>query len=240
MAYVYRHIRLDKNDPFYIGISNKDEKNYARAYCKTQKTRNRFWLNVIAKTDYEVEILFDNVTYEFAKQKEIEFIDLYKRRIDGGILTNLTKGGDGVLGVKNPKLAERNKKGAWKGKKHTLETRLKISAGNIGRKNSPETRKKISEKNKVKYVGKGNPNYRGIIYIYLNGKVIYKADGLLDAAKFIGHSVEGNVHAYLRSKKMHQSGYVFTRFNWFSTDWKQKVFNIVGSDNLRFNKVRIS
>jgi len=22
MAYVYRHIRLDKNEPFYIGISN--------------------------------------------------------------------------------------------------------------------------------------------------------------------------------------------------------------------------
>jgi hypothetical protein len=36
--YVYRHIRLDKNEPFYIGIKNK--KNYARAYQTNPDRRN--------------------------------------------------------------------------------------------------------------------------------------------------------------------------------------------------------
>ena len=62
--YVYRHIRLDKNEPFYIGIG-KTEK---RAYEKIK--RNQFWQNVIAKTDYDVEILFDNLSWEDAGEKE--------------------------------------------------------------------------------------------------------------------------------------------------------------------------
>ena len=36
MAYVYMHIREDKNEPFYIGIGN-DDNGYKRAYSK----RNR-------------------------------------------------------------------------------------------------------------------------------------------------------------------------------------------------------
>ena len=31
MAYVYRHIRLDKNEPFYIGIGKDDSGEYKRA-----------------------------------------------------------------------------------------------------------------------------------------------------------------------------------------------------------------
>lgn len=240
MAYVYRHIRLDTNVPFYIGISKRDDKNYARAYCKTQKHRNRFWLSVTAKTEYEVEILFENVSYDFAKQKEIEFIELYKMRRDGGTLTNLTKGGDGVLGLKNPKLSERNKKGVWLGKKHSLESRLRISAGNKGKVFKESSRKLLSEKAKIRNIGDNNPNYKGVVYIYHNQKIIYYANGLLDAAKFIGHSVEGNIHAYLSTRKMHQNGYVFTRFNWFSVDWKKSVISILNSDNLMFKKIRIS
>ena len=32
MAYLYRHIRLDKNEPFYIGIGSNELNNYKRAY----------------------------------------------------------------------------------------------------------------------------------------------------------------------------------------------------------------
>jgi len=240
MAYVYRHIRLDTNVPFYIGISNRNEHNFARAYCKTPQHRNKFWLNVINKTKYEVEILFENVSYEFAKQKEIEFINLYKRRSEGGTLTNLTYGGDGVLGLKNPKLSERNKNGLWTGKKHSTESKIKISLGNKGKVFSQSTKDLMSKSAKIRHIGSGNPNYRGYIYLYLSGKLIYRASGLLDAAKFIGHKIEGNVHAYLSSRKMHQKGYVFTRFNWFSTDWEDKVFSILESPKLMFKKIRIS
>lgn len=96
MAYVYRHIRLDKNEPFYIGIGIKA--NYARA---TQTHgRNRIWKAIVAKTAYEIEIVFDDITWERANEKEMEFIALYGRICNGtGILANLTAGGDGRRGI---------------------------------------------------------------------------------------------------------------------------------------------
>jgi len=95
MAYVYRHIRLDKNQPFYIGIGNDD--NYARA--NTIKGRNLHWKRIVDKTNYDIEILIDGISWELACQKEIEFISIYKRVKDGGTLCNITLGGEGKLGV---------------------------------------------------------------------------------------------------------------------------------------------
>ncbi len=95
MAYVYRHIRLDKNIPFYIGIGGDDI--YKRA--NDRKFRNPHWLRIVKKTEYEIEILFDNISWPEACKKEIEFIALYGRSKDGGVLTNITKGGDGKLGI---------------------------------------------------------------------------------------------------------------------------------------------
>ena len=95
MAYVYRHIRLDTNQPFYIGIGS--DKTYYRANNKNQ--RNIHWKRVFAKADYEVEIMLDDLTWEQACEKEKEFIKLYGRINYGGILTNMTDGGDGALGL---------------------------------------------------------------------------------------------------------------------------------------------
>jgi len=105
MYYLYRHIRLDKNEPFYIGIGTKQNRNhkslkaeYNRAYSKNRKD-SKIWKLIFAKTDYEVEILFESDDYEFIKEKEKEFIKLYGR-IDKntGCLANMTDGGDGSLG----------------------------------------------------------------------------------------------------------------------------------------------
>ena len=46
MAYVYRHIRLDTNQPFYIGIGS--DKNYFRANQKTSSKRNSYWVNNVS------------------------------------------------------------------------------------------------------------------------------------------------------------------------------------------------
>lgn len=106
MPYLYRHIRLDKNEPFYIGISKKDD-NYTRAFENKEYQRSLFWTKVIAKTEYEVEILMESTDYEFIKQKEIEFIKLYGRKdLRTGTLVNLTDGGDGTLNTSdNSKIA---------------------------------------------------------------------------------------------------------------------------------------
>jgi hypothetical protein len=95
MAYVYRHIRLDKNEPFYIGIGS--DESYFRANKKSQ--RNIHWKRIVSKSDYEVEILIDDLTWDEAKEKEKEFIALYGRcDLSNGCLVNMTEGGDGTIG----------------------------------------------------------------------------------------------------------------------------------------------
>jgi len=100
MAYVYRHIRLDKNKPFYVGIGEDLSQHkglYKRAYNK--KNRSKYWKNIVSKTKYKVDIILDNLTWEEACLKEIEFISLYGRSdLNKGTLVNLTDGGDGIIG----------------------------------------------------------------------------------------------------------------------------------------------
>jgi hypothetical protein len=100
MAYIYRHIRLDKNEPFYIGIGN--DNSYKRAYYKYD--RNYIWKNITNKTKYKVEIILDDLSWEEACEKEKEFISLYGRKdLKKGPLANLTSGGDGTIGYKRSK-----------------------------------------------------------------------------------------------------------------------------------------
>jgi hypothetical protein len=88
--YVYRHIRLDKNEPFYIGIGSGD--SYKRAHSK--RGRSRFW-TAISKKGYVVQILAENLIREEASIKEKEFIELYGRLdLKTGSLCNFTTGGD--------------------------------------------------------------------------------------------------------------------------------------------------
>lgn len=146
MAYVYRHIRLDINKPFYIGISvDNNNYSYNRAYEKNR--RNKIWNYIASKCDIEVEILIDNISYEEAKLKEKEFIKLYGR-IDNktGILSNLTDGGDGTLGMPCP----------HKGKKFSKDHVEKIRQKKIGSNNpnykrifSQSYRDKISKSNRL-------------------------------------------------------------------------------------------
>ena len=142
MAIVYRHIRLDKNEPFYIGIG-ADEK---RAY--NTHSRSNWWKNIVDKTDYEVQILFDDLTWDEACEKEKEFISLYGRKDLGtGSLVNLTAGGDGSFGrisdEINMKISESKRKNPFV---YTDEVREKMRQSQLGKKLSDETKKKIGEK----------------------------------------------------------------------------------------------
>ena len=130
MAYLYRHIRLDENVPFYIGIGTDASFSRSRERCR----RSELWNKIAAKTEHRVQILFDNLTWEEAKQKEIEFIALYGR-IDKrlGTLANLTDGGDGTLGAIVSK-----------------EKRELFSRVHSGKVTSPEVKEKISNTLKSK------------------------------------------------------------------------------------------
>lgn len=195
MAYVYRHIRLDKNEPFYIGIGS-DEK-YHRAGEKTR--RNNLWKKIVSKTDYEIEILMDNITYDQAKNKEIEFINLYGRIIDGtGILSNLTLGGEGAKGhivsqetinkIRNSQIGRkftkehiekiRKARIGSKMPKRTKEHQEKLDKYKIGIPRSQETKLKLSLAN----IGKISPRRKAVLQYDLQGNFIEEYSCLKDAA----------------------------------------------------------
>ena len=93
MTTVYRHIREDKDEPFYIGIGSVNR-------AKSKHERNSIWNKIVAKTKYSIEILLECDTREEAMEKEKEFISLYGRKnINTGCLANMTNGGEGTVNV---------------------------------------------------------------------------------------------------------------------------------------------
>lgn len=164
MAYLYRHIRLDNNVPFYIGIGR--DKHFTRA--KNSKERSRFWFFVTNKTGYEVEIMIDGISIEEAMVKEVEFIALYGRAdLKKGTLVNMTDGGDGCNGRKvSPEQVKnmiewcrtpearakksKNMKGNQRtlGYRHSDDAKNKISESNKGLKRTPEQNEANSKRNK--------------------------------------------------------------------------------------------
>lgn len=162
MAVLYRHIRLDKNEPFYIGIGLNEK----RAFEKRKSKRSIFWINIVKKTEYRVEILFNDLTWEQACQKEKEFIMLYGRKDLGtGTLVNLTDGGEGT-----------------ENRTYTItdETKSKISASLKGRKISDESLQKRKgyewdndRKNKLSKKLKGH-NFSKKVKIMIDG-IIYES-----------------------------------------------------------------
>jgi hypothetical protein len=192
MAYIYKHIRLDKNEPFYIGIGFDGDGKYKRAY---KRGRNDIWEKIVNKTNYIVEIIEDGLSNKEVIEREKYWIKLFGR-IDNntGILSNLTDGGEGTLGCipsdevrkkisdkqkqkKNlehlKRVSENNRgKPSWnKGKigvyTHTEGIKIKISEGvKSSYKINPELKSKRSETGKNS--GFGNKNKPKIKCPYCN------------------------------------------------------------------------
>jgi len=73
MAYLYRHIRKDKDEVFYIGIGSDED--YKRANNKSR--RNPYWKTIVNNYGYDVEIMIDDMSWEDACLKETEFINYF-------------------------------------------------------------------------------------------------------------------------------------------------------------------
>jgi len=155
MAVLYRHIRLDNNEVFYIGIGENEK----RAYNK--RGRSIYWKRVVSKSEYEIEFVFEDLTWEQACEKEKEFIALYGRQdLRTGTLVNLTNGGEGVPNMVRSKewKLERSRamKGnkIWLGKTHSQESKKLMSKAKMG-DNNPSKQKDVIEK--AKMTRKKNP-----------------------------------------------------------------------------------
>ena len=180
MAYVYRHIRLDKDEPFYIGVGSSA--NYFRAFRKTN--RNNHWNNVANITNYEVEILFDDLSDEQARLKEIEFIKLYGRvDLGTGSLVNLTDGGDGCLSRKMTKEIASKIGNANKGKKHTQEYKDNLSKAGKIRMSNTELYKKHCESTKNNRIPKRYITPKKVVLQYdLENNLIKEHDSIKSAS----------------------------------------------------------
>lgn len=105
--YVYEWIRLDTNEPFYVG-KGKNKRCY-----KLTRGDNHHFNNIVKNIPVAVNILEDNLDEESAFGLEIYYIWKY-RDIIGYDLVNITDGGEGctVLGEKHS--LESKKKIMWK------------------------------------------------------------------------------------------------------------------------------
>ena len=142
--YVYVHTRATDGSIFYVG---KGESK--RAWSKV--SRNRHWKYIVAKHDYNVTILLNNLTEEQAFILEKQTIATLGREN----LCNMTDGGEGMSGflhseeTRNKMSKSRKGNTNSKGRKLSDETKLKLSKANKGKKLSDKTKLKLSE------VGKG-------------------------------------------------------------------------------------
>lgn len=212
--YVYRHIRPDTGQPFYIGVGKKYTKNftihtseYRRAFTFDINHRSEYWTRIFEKNDKEikVEILFESDNEREVLDKEIEFIKLYGR-VDNntGILCNLTDGGEGTQGhipteEHRRKISEANKNRIWTpealanaslsrlgkpGHPMTEEHKQKMSKLHKGKVISEEYRAKISKTLMGRFAGAKNPVSRTIIQLSLNDEFIKEWESIKQASEF--------------------------------------------------------
>ena len=147
---VYMHIFPNKK--IYIGITKQEVKKrwkkglgYNSHQTLMKKAIKKYgWDNIQHK------ILFTDLTKEEACNKEIELISLYdSTNKQKGY--NISKGGEGTIGVKPSEKSKEKNRFSHLGKKASAETKIKISKSNIGKhsaKRTEEQKKKISEATK--------------------------------------------------------------------------------------------
>lgn len=140
--YLYRHIRTDKSEPFYIGIGIKPSRyvtlrqEYKRAYEQSVTKRSEYWWNVFQQSNklIEVEIMFESETLGEIEKKEQEIIQLYGRKdLNQGVLVNLTDGGKGRIKVIVKEKTKTKLSRTNKGRKHSEESRQKIIANHYSK-----------------------------------------------------------------------------------------------------------
>lgn len=189
--YVYEYIRLDTNEPFYIG------KGKGERWRHRNREYNRYFQNIVNNIPVAVIILNDNLTEQEAFKIECWYI-WQLRDIQGYWLVNGTDGGEGGLGGDN--WAE---KGSEKYKERCSNLSKTLGDGRLK-----------GEKNPM--FGKGDLNKKPILITTPNGKEIV-SESIVDASeksgvciKAIRRCIKNKVEYTSRVKKnSYLNGYKF-------------------------------
>ena len=129
--YTYFHIRNDTGIVFYVGKGMGN-----RAWFRIN--RSLHWRNIVNKHGYAVEIAdrFDDEQDAYAHERYL----IASLRALGVNLCNQTDGGGGPSGCKcteeTKKKHSDTQKKTWTGRKHSVETKRKMSESRIGNKNA--------------------------------------------------------------------------------------------------------
>ncbi len=139
---LYFHINPLKNEIFYVGIGNKK-----RPYSK--RGRNSGWKEIVNQFGYVIDVVEEGLTWQEACERERFYIKRIGRKDLGlGPLVNLTDGGEGANGVKQTQEHKDKISEGCKGKKRgpmSEETKEKLRIINTGKKHSQETKDKLSK-----------------------------------------------------------------------------------------------
>lgn len=158
---VYSHTNLI-NGKKYIGITSKIPE-HRWGHNGSGYIGCTYFFNAINKygwDNFSHEILYDGLSEEEAKNKEIELIKKYKTN-DENYGYNLTAGGDGSLGREVSDETKQKIGDANRGTKHSEETKRLISERLIGNKyalgyhHTEETKRRLAE------ASRGNQHSKG-------------------------------------------------------------------------------
>lgn len=153
------HIKLDSGEPFYIGKGRQ-----SRAF--KIDGRSKIWKSIVNKHGYDILFIEENLNEDESLELEKYWIKRIGRRdLNNGSLVNFTDGGEGIsnpsaetrmkIGKANSgrPITEENRKAKslfmigkklMLGKRHTEESKKKMSETSKGRKHTEESKKKIS------------------------------------------------------------------------------------------------
>ena len=185
---------LKNNYIVYEHVNNINNKKYIGITCQTlvarcgkhgQNYKNKYFKNAINKygwDNFAHNILYENLSKDDAKKKEIELIEKYNAT-DREFGYNISKGGDtgsGLYGESHPlyNVHKYGKDAPNYGKKHSFESKLAMSEAHkkmIGELNpfynkhhTEETKEKIRNKNINRFMGGDNFHAKAVINLNTN------------------------------------------------------------------------
>ena len=185
-------IKCKINDRFYVGVSKdikarwnehkSDLKNNKHHSIKLQRSYNKYGAEA-----FEYLVIYESLDYETAVNLELAMIKAFY----GKMLLN----------------SSANSKGFYKGYKHTLESRAKISKALIGNKYTLGYKHTEEAKQKQRNASKGNPTRFKPLSAYIKDGITYL--GSIEA------SIKTNIPrtTLIKHAKLNKNGWSCTRLN---------------------------
>ncbi len=147
-AFVYVHKNPSTHQVFYVGIG----KNSRRP--SSYSNRNIHWIRYVEKHGHPIiEVVYKNIPWLLACEIERVMIRAFGKSSEGGILVNMTDGGEGAVGVKYGDESLKKRKAAM----NRPEVKEKLKRATLKQWESKDFRDKVSNGSRKRMID-NNPN----------------------------------------------------------------------------------